>query len=203
VQGDHAEALARGAARSQRPLLRAPLLGKHGAAIKREKGPASLVAAGQGTNVGYAVAAPTIVDRNACGASALNKDGSSSRAPRDIVVHRAAGFQASAPADGKRRTREIQKLHQSQPRGCADVGYHFVIDAAWAIFQGCLTFDGDEALDERPRFAVGAHALSQKRGEGRNLPAGLLPPASRPLLGRPARGCPRSGGPHAVLMRSV
>lgn len=47
---------------------------------------------------------------------------------RLLVVHHSA----LPPSDGPR---EIQRLHQQQ-RGFADVGYHYLIDAGGAIFEG-------------------------------------------------------------------
>ncbi len=63
---------------------------------------------------------------------------------RTLVVHHSALPASDGP-------REIQRLHQQQ-RGFADVGYHFMIDAAGAIFEG------------RPINVRGAHVAGHNTG---------------------------------------
>jgi hypothetical protein len=63
---------------------------------------------------------------------------------RQLVVHHSALPASDGP-------REIQRLHQQQ-RGFADVGYHFLIDAGGAIYEG------------RPIHVRGAHVASHNTG---------------------------------------
>jgi N-acetylmuramoyl-L-alanine amidase len=80
--------------------------------------------------------------------------------PERIVVHHAAGYRAATLSEGKKRVREIQKLHQGPRRNWSDIGYHFLIDACGNIYQGRPFFEGT-SLAQAPRLAMGAHVLNQ------------------------------------------
>ncbi|HEY0821393.1 MAG TPA: N-acetylmuramoyl-L-alanine amidase [Rhizobacter sp.] len=102
--------------------------------------------------------APTIISRTDWGAAPFRGSPEPLGTVKNIVVHHAAGFAAADVVTGKKRVRDVQRLHQER-RGWRDIGYHFLIDAAGNVYQGRPFFRG-KALRDLPQFAIGAHVLN-------------------------------------------
>ena len=81
------------------------------------------------------ISAPTIITRSEWGASPLKGNPVAQPHYRFLTLHHAAGFSASDVDEGKIQVKRIQRLHQ-EGNGWADIGYHFLIDAAGNIYQG-------------------------------------------------------------------
>ena len=78
------------------------------------------------------------------------------------TLHHAAGFSASDLADGKVQVKRIQRLHQ-EGNGWADIGYHFLIDAAGTMYQG-RPYTQDISLVQKPTLVIGVHVAGHNTG---------------------------------------
>ena len=101
------------------------------------------------------ISAPTIITRSEWGASPFKGDPVAQPHYRFLTLHHAAGFSASDVDEGKIQVKRIQRLHQ-EGNGWADIGYHFLLDAAGNIYQG-RPYMENISLSEKPRLVVGAH----------------------------------------------
>src|SRR5262245_61371616 len=108
------------------------------------------------------ISAPTIVTRAEWGANPLQGTPVPQPNYRFLTLHHAAGFSASNVAEGKAQVKRIQQLHQ-EGNGWADIGYHFLIDAAGNIYQG-RPYLQDIPLSQKPSLIVGAHVAGQNTG---------------------------------------
>ncbi len=108
-------------------------------------------------------AAPAVVTREAWGARPY--DGTPVKQPRyeHLVLHHAAGFQATSQQEGIERMRQIQAFHQDT-RGWSDVAYHFIVDQGGHVYQG-RPYAQSRPLAERPDLVIGAHVAGQNTGK--------------------------------------
>ena len=108
------------------------------------------------------ISAPTIITRSEWGASPLKGNPVAQPHYRFLTLHHAAGFSASDVDEGKIQVKRIQRLHQ-EGNGWADIGYHFLIDAAGNIYQG-RPYMQDVSLSQQPPLIVGAHVAGHNTG---------------------------------------
>jgi N-acetylmuramoyl-L-alanine amidase len=108
------------------------------------------------------ISAPTIITRSSWGANGFQGTPAPQPHYRFLTLHHAAGFSASDVDEGKAQVKRIQRLHQ-EGNGWADIGYHFLIDAAGNIYQG-RPYMQDISLLQRPTLVIGAHVAGGNTG---------------------------------------
>jgi hypothetical protein len=108
------------------------------------------------------LSAPIIITRSEWGANPLRGNPVPQPHYRFLTLHHAAGFSAADLGEGKAQVKRIQRLHQ-EGNGWADIGYHFLVDAAGNIYQG-RPYMHDGSLSEKPTLVIGAHVTGRNTG---------------------------------------
>jgi len=108
------------------------------------------------------ISAPTIITRSQWGANQFRGNPAPQPHYRFLTLHHAAGFSASTADEGKAQVKRIQHLHQ-EDNGWADIGYHFLLDAAGNIYQG-RPYTEDVSLSQKPDLVIGAHVAGGNTG---------------------------------------
>ncbi len=108
------------------------------------------------------MSAPTIITRSEWRANPFKGNPVPQPRYQFLTLHHAAGFSASDLDEGKEQVKRIQRLYQ-EDKGWADIGYHFLIDAAGNIYQG-RPYTQEVALSQKPTLVIGAHVAGGNTG---------------------------------------
>lgn len=108
------------------------------------------------------MSAPTIITRSEWRANPFKGNPVPQPRYQFLTLHHAAGFSASDLDEGKEQVKRIQRLYQ-EDKGWADIGYHFLIDAAGNIYQG-RPYTQEIALSQKPTLVIGAHVAGGNTG---------------------------------------